>query len=122
AVTEDALGPHDPALALDQVSADEQTQTEPVAAHLITLLDLEELLEDAVEVIRGDPSAGIPHGDAHAFAGDNPLHCDLPASRRELESVVDEIGEHFAKATLVAQHCWQVCCVRSNPDAALVGR
>jgi hypothetical protein len=85
-------------MGFDDASGYVQAETQ---APVIILADLREALEDAPERIVGYAATGIP--DAQTDVAGLPLatNRDLPASRRELQRIRDEIREHLKDPLMV---------------------
>ena len=70
-------------------------------ASAISLFDLREPLEYALERMVGYAATGIPDGKEDAallpHAGDR----DVPASRRELQRIRDQIGQHLENSLMI---------------------
>src|SRR5262249_55185416 len=79
------------AVGLDDVPHDGETETG--GAHVPTVGDLREALEDAVLLLGGDPGAAVPHGDDDAGLGGPSTQLDSPARRGVAQGVREEVGE-----------------------------
>ena len=81
-----------------------QSQSKPVAWSGPAGVAAEEPLEDVAEILRRDATSGI--ADLQADSGFQPLQPDRhPAlRRRELECIVDQIGDHPLEFQPVAPH------------------
>src|SRR6185295_4778827 len=92
--TQLAFRPDPSSVRFDDAFAD--GEAEPGAALLPRrgFLDLEELAEDALEILGGDPLALIADDDLVLSFVLVKLQRDLPSRLRELECVRNEVVEH----------------------------
>ena len=83
-----------PAVKLDQTLGQRQADAEAVAGSLAGP-GLHERLKDPRELRGRDPAARVTHADDRLVADRVQREPDLPARRRELRRVVEQVGDHL---------------------------
>ena len=68
---------------------------------------LEEALEHVRELSRGNPLAGVRHGELQHFDAEPNRQRYRSASRRELDGVADHVGEELANAVRIHEQQWR---------------
>ena len=75
-----------------QPLCDRKAETEPAAALARHIVELPELLEDRIQLSRGNADPGIPHLDAQRVAASPAAEQNLP-----LAGVLDRVREQVAQ-------------------------
>ena len=101
-LTQRRFNPDATTVHLDDLLGDGEAEAGPALGLGVGVVDLVELLEDAVQLLRRYPWTRVGHGNGevavHGRRGDAHF-----ASVGELDGVADEVEEHLGEALLVAQ-------------------
>src|SRR2546430_1131509 len=73
----------------------------------VAAVQLAELLEDQIELVRGDTDARVRHGEGHVVTPTGDGHGDRPLVR-ELDGVAQEVDEDLLDLVLVGVEPRQV--------------
>src|SRR6185503_3039041 len=104
ALTENALGPDAAAVRLDDSAADGEAEARSALLPRRRVLDLGELPEDPLEILRGNPLALIGDDQLVLPGVGLELDRDLPARLRELDRVRAQVLEHLLDPMRVGEH------------------
>src|SRR5262249_44325843 len=96
-----ALDPDPTAVQLDEPLR--EREPEPGAIALLEAdLGLLELLEDPLVILGRDSRSGVRHGHERLAVHPRGLDADVPARRRELHRVREQVEDHLAQPAFVA--------------------
>ena len=92
-----ALGPHLPAVQLDQLAHQREADAGPLVAARRRVVHLREAVEDPLELIGGNPHPGVRHRKVHAARLAPHRQLDPPARLRELQRIPDQVHQHLVE-------------------------
>src|SRR5690606_35430300 len=85
---------------VEQLAGDRESEAGAAILTRVGLIDLADILEDRLEVLRPDLHAGVLHGHAHPLA-DVPDRPGDVALVRELDSVRDQVEQHLPELSAI---------------------
>src|SRR5262249_61420544 len=97
-----------PAVQLDQVAHNRQSQSQTALLSRGRALGLTETVKDVREKIRTDALTGVAHGDFDLRLALSQLHLHAPASRCELDRVREQVPDDLLQALRVGEDLYNL--------------
>jgi hypothetical protein len=118
-----ALGPDTPAVQLDQLLHQRETDAGPLVPAGVRGIHLGEAVEDALQLIRRQTGSRVRHRQLDAPILENgSARLDPPAPLRELQRIAHQVHDHLLDGVLVHVHDGQGPDPSSCQDHALALR
>ena len=96
-------------MRFDDLSCYREAQARTLRSRVCLIVGLEEFLEDVRKLLRRDSNPAVVNGDGDLRADSFHSQLHRPAPVSELESVGQEVSQHFVDPVLVPEYVrWKI--------------